>query len=364
MLFCACRIVSGLLLLESLIIVVPVIVNGSVISVTRDVFLKDHKDAVVSKTLDNVRRTKKVGRIRYHYEDNNNRTYSADTTDLGTSVFFASYSPLCPCSHVVVIGVGTSMAVKDYDILAQTIVRGTSVVVVVTNHNVNGIVKSSARQYAYLINAIYDQLEELVPICSIVSRNRASTFTKTKFIVGGHSSSGQAAFDASQNHLFDFRPVAFFGLDPYPISFSNEEPLLQLPSLFWGFTKTTCFVNVRTAALGAYQLSSSDYGRVLYAIDNTHNHQITHCVFTDHGCGIGSFVVCPSNATAFGWVYDAVAISLQVYLHVLDTKQLFERDMFELTETKVGDVILFVNEDASVAQSWQLSIGDPLVPHT
>jgi hypothetical protein len=365
------RIVSGLLLLESLIIRLPAIVHGSVVSTTKDVFLEDHQDAKASETFQSIRRDRRVGRIRYHFEDNNyNQTDSAEKIDLdtGTSTFFSIKSTLYPCSHVVVIGVGTSMTVEDYDILARKIVNGTSIVVIVTNHNVNGILKSSARRYACLINAVYDQLEELVPICSLQSITTAGTITSAtttsttttttskkekNFIVGGHSSSGQAAFDASQKYLFDFQPLAFFGLDPYPVTPSNEELRLQIPALFWGLRTTTCFVHVQTAAMGAYQLSLSDSGRVLYAIDNTHN-EITHCVFTDHGCGIGPIIVCPTERTTFGWVYDAVANSLHAYLHALETKQEFQRDMFELTQTKVGDVMLLVNEDASVAKPGQL----------
>jgi hypothetical protein len=363
MIFCSYKIVSGILLLESLIIPLPAIVNGSVVSVTKDVFLEDREDAMVPENVHYVRKNQRVGRIRYHFEDDNSQNGSADATDLNSSAPFASNPTLHRCSHVVVIGVGTSMTVEQYDILASNMVTGTSIVVVITNHNVNGIVKTSARLYAYLINAVYDQLEELMPICSLQSMNSADTFTSAtttasttttkkekKFIVGGHSASGKAAFEACQKFLFDFQPLAFFGIDPYPVLPSNEEPLLQLPALFWGLTTTTCFVNVQTAAMSAYQLSSSAYGRVLYAIDNANNHHITHCVFTDHGCGIGSIVVCPTNATTFGWVYDAVANSLHAYLNALETKQQFQRVIFELNQTKVGDVILLVNEDSPITK--------------
>jgi hypothetical protein len=314
----------------------PLVVDGSIVSVTKDVLFQADGDwesgniSETASTKQHIRRNKRVGRIRYHYDDTR--------SEMNPVAFESNFS--LTCSHVVMEGVGTSMTVDQYDKIAAQIVTGTSFVFITTNHNVNGIVKTSATQYATLINAIYKQLEELVPVCA---------GTK-KFIVGGHSSSGQAAFEAVQNNLLQFEPFAFFALDPYQIIPSRDQAQLQLPALYWGLTSTTCFVNAKSAAMGAYQQSSPEHGRILYAIDNdprdANNSQTTHCVFTDHGCGVASIIVCPTKAT-FDWVYESVATSLQIFLRALDTNKEFQNEMFKLPTTDSGAVLLHVNEEIS-----------------
>lgn len=169
---------------------------------------------------------------------------------------------------------------------------------------------------------------------------------KTNIIVGGHSSSGRAAFEATRQQLFEFVPMAFFGLDPYQISPTTADDssnFLSLPALYWGLRKTTCLVNVEKAAWAAYMLTSAKSGgKVLYAIDNDGN-SITHCVFTDRGCGMGPFVVCPTRIT-FSWLYESVARSLHSFINALENSQEFTSDIFQLPETLSGKVLLYVND--------------------
>ena len=235
------------------------------------------------------------------------------------------------------------MTVDQYDKIAAQIVTGTSVVVVVCKHNVNGIVKTSATQYARLINAINARLSKiLVPVCSNTTRSN------THVVIGGHSSSGQAAFEAMQNDLYTFEPLAFFGLDPFQISPStiHSHHSMPLPSLYWGLTETTCFVNVEKAATGAYRLTDPTMGgKVLYSIDNKKDKAVTHCIFTDHGCGMGAIVVCPATQSESKWVHQAVAKSLHNFLLALKDGNEFERKLFELPVTASGEVQLHVNEE-------------------
>jgi hypothetical protein len=308
-------------------------VNGCVVSVTKDVeqdVENTHDRNGYNHSAGEKNHYRRIGRIRYHYDDDGPYGSSKDPLSSHHS-----------CSHVVVTGVGTSMSVDQYDKIAAQIVTGTSIVFVVSNHNVNGLAKTSAEQYARLLNNIHDHLNEiLVPVC------QSQIDAKKHIVIGGHSSSGQAAFEAAQSTLLNFQPLAFFGLDPFQISpstIATHKPL-YLPALYWGLTETTCFVNVEAAALGAYSLTSPHVGgKVLYSIVNK-DKDTTHCVFTDHGCGMGIIVVCPTEMGS-EWVYEAVAQSLQMFLKALDSEHKFERQFFELPRTKSGQVVLHVNEE-------------------
>lgn len=354
MMSCLQRIIPLVVLLGTQIAILtpPVVVNGSIVSLTKDVFQRDKEekdpeyngDRTSSEIQHYVRgRHPRVGRIRYHYDDS-----------------FRDASESRRCTHIIIVGVGTAMTVDQYDGIAEHIVTNSSTVYITSNHNMNGIVKASAIQFADLINAIYEQLEVLVPICSSTANTsyvandgnhilpRISSTKAKLFIVGGHSSSGQAAFEAVQKDLLQFHPFALLGLDPYQISPPHgTAPLLPLPSLFWGFTTTTCFVHVESAARGAYQQSSPEFGRVLYAIDNrpdTIRSHMTHCVFTDHGCGAASIIVCPTQSS-FDWVYDSVAQSVRQFIGALDSEEPFRSELFELPRTTSGDIALHVNDD-------------------
>jgi hypothetical protein len=274
--------------------------SASVVSVKKDVTESDGSDS--------------VGQIKYHYESSASR----------------------PCSHVLVMGVGTSMGVDDYDNIAGRIARGTSIVVVISNHQVGRMVKTSATLYARVANRLWDQLDELIPVCG----------GDASIMLGGHSASGQAALEAVQRDLFEFQPAGFIGLDPYRIAQSNADSgklPAYLPTLNWGLTDTTCFVQAEQAALGAYRLSSRDRGRVLYAIDNSDN-AMSHCVFTDKGCGMAMFTVCATNER-FHWVYDGVAESIHHFVDALDANDAFSKHLFELDADADATVFLHVNED-------------------
>jgi hypothetical protein len=240
------------------------------------------------------------------------------------------------------------MSVGDYDKLAVHVASTLSIVVVISNHNVNGIVMTSSSKYAELVNQLHLQLDQLIPPCSYHKNFTVTNEEKgKKFIIGGHSASGQAAFEAVQKRLFHFDPVAFFGLDPYQISGEtiDEDTPLELPALYWGLTETTCFVDVKKAALGAYKLTAVEAGgRVLYAIRNSQN-QMKHCVFTDRGCGVGVFVVCSTKKNIYDWIYESVAMSVQLFVEALLGTRDWSMEHFELPVTKSGQVLLHLNNN-------------------
>jgi hypothetical protein len=326
---------------------------------------------IVSGTKDVMDGTKHIGRIRYHY-------FNEDFVDIDDHVGNHDRSGIPEnatskqCSDILVIGVGTAMSVEGYDKVAERIVAisgSSSLVVVISDSNPDHIVKLPSSKYASLLNAIRDQLNSgLVPICAREQVHNHKQYVRStlssleigptqeqqqqqqqprvNFLIGGHSASGQAALEAAQKGLYDFVPDGFVGLDPYDISEKtmNFSSPLQFPTINWGFTHTTCFVKVQKAAQGAYRLSSSESGRVLYLIDNEHN-GMTHCVFTDHGCGVGAFDVCPTNEN-FEWVHESVGESIHKFVTALRTEgRQFTKDIFELPSTLSGRVSLFVNDD-------------------
>ena len=321
------------------------VVNGSVISESKYV-MEEIKEPTYYLKHHNNGQKKLVGQIRYHYDDHDDD----------------ASKHLPSCSYVMVIGVGTSMSVSEYDKLSHQIVTGTSIVMIISNHNVGGLVKTSSDQYSKLLNAINEQLHDLVPACTVNNNeNNNTTMTKNKkIIIGGHSSSGQAAFEASLKGLFHFKPFGFVGLDPYEISVGQK--ILHLPSLYWGLTDTTCLVNVDKAALGAYHRTSED-ARILYSIDNSQN-KITHCVFSDRGCGIGFVIVCPTTTTTFDWVYEIVAESVHLFINTLVNDKPFKKDDFELPQTKSGKVFLRVNENTNIGTNDFTSIERTRHPFT
>eukprot|EP00533_Pseudo-nitzschia_delicatissima_P006843 CAMPEP_0116092348 /NCGR_PEP_ID=MMETSP0327-20121206/7998_1 /TAXON_ID=44447 /ORGANISM="Pseudo-nitzschia delicatissima, Strain B596" /LENGTH=391 /DNA_ID=CAMNT_0003583775 /DNA_START=150 /DNA_END=1325 /DNA_ORIENTATION=+ len=278
---------------------------------------------IISDTKDLVSGTKHIGRIRYHYVD---ECVGENTAK--------------PCSDILLMGVGAAMSVENYDIIARTIVSkaGSSLIVVIADSNPGNIVKFSPTKYASLANFVDMQHRELIPVCGNETAN---------LLIGGHSASGQAALDAAQKGLYDFVPSGFVGLDPYDTS-KIDANLLQLPTLDWGFAHTTCHVQIDKAAKGAYKLSSAEIGRVLYSIDNKHkgddkdDDDMTHCVFTDNGCRVGGFDVCPTIGS-HEWVYESVAESIQLFVNALGSN--FTKEMFGLPSTRSGQVSLFVNND-------------------
>jgi len=330
----------------------------------------------------------RIGRVRYHYYNDNDYNENDGNGDLvasppGTVPFPPSLNNYHrnQCPDVLVIGVGTAMSASDYDKLAQHSVS-TSLMVIILDHNPGRVVKTSATKYVNAMVGIRNQLHVIIPHCgfnntkesgSINSSNdgrvdrrqkmaeqqpatmAATAATASKFLIGGHSASGQAALEAAQKGMFNetsFVPSGFVGLDPYEISkrtMDMNSPLHQFPTLNWGFTDTTCLVQVQKAASGAYHLSSpsssssGNGGRILYSIDNSQN-TMMHCVFTDSGCGVAAFTVCPTEER-YDWVFESVAQSVHKFLSALKSETPFQKEHFELPETISGSVFLYADND-------------------
>ena len=163
------------------------------------------------------------------------------------------------------------MDVVDYDKISESIVKQSSVAVFITDHNPGNFEKTSHQKYAALVNEISETMKSLLPMCA-----------EAKIAFGGHSASGQASLEAWQNGMLQSIPLAgYIGFDPYEIDKRtiDVKKILTIPSLFWGFTRTTCLVAKEKAAEGGY-MAASPQARVLYKIHNEGS-KITHCAFAD-----------------------------------------------------------------------------------
>ena len=281
--------------------------------------------------------------------------------ELGLVKYFY-HSSRANCRRILLLGVGTSMTVENgYNRIATaTVRRNPSLIVMILDHHVHSIVKTSATRYAALSNQISLDFPLLLPdICGEEYTTSSSSdddkHRQVEFLIGGHSSSGEAAMLAALQEMFQFQPIGFVGLDPFEISnrtmgynfnsFVGDHAYLTMPALSFGFLATTCWVKVEKAALAQYQRSNHS-SRVLYLIDNQRN-GMTHCVFTDSGCGTWPLILCGGGDHDNPFqesVYEAFAESIQKFLHSISSGLFVKKD-FELSTSIGTNVKLCVTND-------------------
>lgn len=253
----------------------------------------------------------------------------------GAYKYFYDSSVPNACESVIFLGVGTAMSVNDYNNIGTEISTGKPIVTVIVDHNPRIFVKTSDRKFASYYNALVPDLQSRIPAC-------ANT-PNPKILVAAHSASGQAAVKALPK--LETKPSGFIGLDPFRITEGKMKIDPSLPSLEWGFAKTTCSVKIDQAAKPAYSISSPDH-RVFYRVDNAAQ-GISHCVFTDKGCAI----VCGLKKDG-GWVIPAVAASIHTFVDaIVNGEGNIEKSSFESDVVKDGKVELFVNGDDPDAKS-------------
>lgn len=266
------------------------------------------------------------GKIRYHFSETESASSEATSTQASA------------CQTILIMGVGTTMSVEDYDLLSSDIVLSMynasrvvgSMVVIISDSQLRRPFKNDVRKNANLTETIISQLSTLVtPICSGNTKDSSPVF-----IVGGHSASGKASFAAVPLLLsMNIKIHGFFGLDPFyfaakgaksDVEVEAKKPIiLDIPSLYWGFSQTTCFVRTKNAALQAYELSNSNQ-RILYQIQNKpHNDKeiagvdttIDHCFFADNGCSgcTGTSKIVAEH------VRQAVSLSFQSFVGIIQS---------------------------------------------
>lgn len=244
------------------------------------------------------------------------------------------------CNSVVAINVGTGMSVDDYTELAKLIVSAntanTSTVVIVVDNNLGcpfniGLTKDDGAKFARVVNAAVHNLQKSVAIC-----------TDPLYFVGGHSGGGKGAMNAIQMGKLNFSIAGYVGLDPYQITQKDPIPI-EMPSLFWGFNKTTCAVNINQAAKAGYYNSNSQH-RFFYQVQTNHGTGVNwfdetflgpHCSFTNNGC----IRLC--NGTNLPWIRSQVAITFHRFANAV-LLQKFDKSQFVIDQQ---EVILYANKD-------------------
>jgi hypothetical protein len=239
------------------------------------------------------------------------------------------------CDSVVMLGVGTGMTTEDYSLVSSAIVRGQpNLIVLVTDHSPDWLVKSSEKDYVRVTNAINDNLAIILPLCSNTRSH------SPKILVGGHSASGGTAWRCL--HQLNFLPHGFIGLDPFRIDphDTSQDKRPRIPTINYGFTALTCGVSPDYAALASYEASGDWKRRILYRFDSSNVSALSHGSFTDHGC-FGS--ICPAGYQADD-VRSLVAKSVPIFLQSLSTGN-FTKSAFNVLTQPNLTVELFANGD-------------------
>jgi hypothetical protein len=209
--------------------------------------------------------------------------------------------------EAVLFGVGTGLTTTSYASLGSAI-NGQGHVFVVMDHAPGDTFdKADAARYAALVEDVKANLLGWLGAgspCTGIAH----------WILGGHSASGQAAHAAV---LVDPRlGHAVFSADPYDVSGLGT---ISLPGLYWGFTATSCFVDVNKAARAAYYRTPSP-GRVLHKTNVTMTRawcgyapKYHHQSFIDYGADLGS-LGCNSCVRTPSSFYADVADSLSKFI--------------------------------------------------
>ena len=328
-----CHFVICLWLFVQAALLTPVVIALDGDSIT------DEETIVKAETTTIFDRTnhRELGRIRYYYD-----TLSGQNKSKGSS----SYQS---CSTIFILGVGTDMTVTDYkEIATRTVQEEPSIVVIISDHNVHNFMKTSVTKYALLVNAIGEQIQDLIPTCSETEPNAR------QIIIGGHSASGQVAIEAFQQNLLVLPIHGLVGLDPFEIAGTtvDESRPLAIPALYWGFTETTCLVDTKKAAEAAYDLTVQE-SRILYLLHNTKGGEeetITHCAFTDHGCGTWP-LLCQLDPLSAPWIHMAVAKSIRIFTSAIHRGDYHKQQFQMIPEIGWNKISLFVNRDLVLNQS-------------
>jgi hypothetical protein len=255
-----------------------------------------------------------------------------------------SSSTTC-CDAVVMLNVGTAMTVDAYSELAESIVQQsssssatTSIVAIIIDTNPDNIQKQDREKYVDLANIIANNIMDLIPSSCCKQQ------PKNGYFLGGHSAGGEGAVRAlssstNTNSASLLFPVSgYIGLAPYQIS--EKDMSITVPSLLWGFSKTSCGVDTKQAARAAYTVSNPS-SRIFYDVQTSNWRPLSgpHCSFADGGCTVLGVALC-SGGDKYSWIHDAVGDTVNRFISAVISGGSFERDQFDIGR---DDVKLFVN---------------------
>jgi hypothetical protein len=237
-------------------------------------------------------------------------------------------SPSFACDTVVLINVGTAMSVDNYKLLSESIVNGSSTIAIIIDSNPRNLPKDDGLKYATITNAIVQNISNIIPTCKHTNR--------PLYFIGGHSGGGKGAMNAIQENRLTFPVAGMIGLDPFQISKTDLSVLhIDLPSLYWGFSTTSCLVSINEAAKAAYFISNPTR-RIFYQVQTKGND--LHCSFADSGCSF--FSMC-SGGKAFAWIHAQVGITFHRFVLAVKFNS-FVKNQFVIDRL---DVDLYVNND-------------------
>jgi len=226
---------------------------------------------------------------------------STDTLDL--SLHYPD-SPQTSC-EAILFSVGTAVSVGGYDSMAKALTEQGFVVAIVDPQKGNPTkldVEKLRQAYSHVKENLVDWAGDK---CQSVS----------KWIVGGHSAGGGTAHKvfASDPSMAD----AVFSVDPFTKGDMGGD--VNLPSLFWGFDVSTCFVTKELAAAGYYALTSSDK-RVFVRAERMmtwtacgYSPKYFHCSVVDGGC-----TACTNCMDTPDYFFEDVANSVRIFVDNLE----------------------------------------------
>jgi hypothetical protein len=260
------------------------------------------------------------------------KRHSSDTIDL--KLHFPD-APQASC-EAVLFSVGTAVDVNGYDSLAQALTKRNFVVAIVDPQKGNPTKLSVEK-----LHAAYTHVKE-----NLVDLAGDKCQSVSKWIVGGHSAGGGTAHKvfAQDSSMADavFSVDPFSAVTPSPVEESHEgrsseDTIIQgldIPSLFWGFDVTTCFVSKEKAAKGHYEATTPSKRvfvrakRIMQWCDCGHSPKYYHCSIVDGGC-----MGCMNCMDTPVFFFEDVANSVRIFVDNL--KGNFEPSFDFTTETDV-----------------------------
>jgi len=268
-----------------------------------------------------------------------------------TTTYDAGYTGGNLCDVVVMIGVGTAMRRENYDGLSTLISTEQSIVTVFFDHNPGNMVKYGVEDYAVFVKDFTAHLGTLIPVCHD---------TTPKVILGGHSASGRAGFQALM-HDEDLTADGFISLDGFQVSDTAQWGIgpgnipktiiaEDLPVLAWGFETQTCSVDPKKGGKAAYELSNDDH-RVFFRVRNgVRGSRVGHCEFTDKGCGI---FACKTRSPQNNDVKTVIAKSIQIFATGIVHGRKVSREDYDRLDTSndTVNIEVYINTDTVQEQT-------------
>ena len=301
-----------------------------------------------------------VGVLLFH-ANNNNGVVEAEivTTEKSLKIkkgrfnYYYDHTTMT-CKTLFFLGAGTAMRADSYQNISTEIVNAVKgegedtdnagIIVIVVDDHPGHITKQNPKKYAAIVNEIAQNLSTYIPVCG------GSSLEEIDILIGGHSASGMGSIKALLQNRLAFKPVGYVGFSPFYLI--GKLGQIDIPSLMWGFSRTSCGVVKDWAALRGYKISNPTQ-RVFYQYQTDNLNFLSggpHCSYTDKGCpGWNIFKwlkFCHGTQEQIDTIPSAVAASINVFLEQIkgnnNNNGSFLSEPFEAI--KIKGAKLYVNE--------------------